>query len=79
MLICCMSGSLSFQKSICKFISQVINIDKFYHIKYLQKSKLGNYYSFPEIDNEDFVQLNDICGVLKDPKFDSRGHYFFNF
>ena len=42
-----------------------------------KKSKLENYYSFPDID-EDYEQLSGICGGLSEPKFDSQRHYFFN-
>ena len=61
-----------------KFIRQVIDIDKFYQVKYLTKSKLGNYCTFPGIDDEDYVEHSSIFRELEEPNFDSRGHYFFS-
>ena len=61
-----------------KFIGQVIDNDEFYHVKYLTKSKIGNYYTFPEIDDDDYVEHSRIYRKLEEPNFDNRGHYFFN-
>ncbi|GFY79556.1 hypothetical protein TNIN_499271 [Trichonephila inaurata madagascariensis] len=36
-----------------KFIEPVIEFNEFYPRKYLTKSPLGDYYSFPAIDDED--------------------------
>ncbi|GFY77616.1 hypothetical protein TNIN_235111 [Trichonephila inaurata madagascariensis] len=40
-----------------KFIGQVIEINEFYHRKYLTKSPLGDYYTFPAIDDEGCVEI----------------------
>ncbi|GFY41791.1 hypothetical protein TNIN_444221 [Trichonephila inaurata madagascariensis] len=61
-----------------KYIGQVIETNEFYHRKYLTKLPLENYYTFPAIDDEVCVEFNDICCVLREPKFDSRGHCFFS-
>ncbi|GFV13607.1 uncharacterized protein TNCV_68101 [Trichonephila clavipes] len=54
-----------------KFIGQVIDINEFYHIKYLTKSPLGDYYTFPAIDDEDRVEFSDVCRIQLEPNFDS--------
>ncbi|GFV67687.1 hypothetical protein TNCV_4623671 [Trichonephila clavipes] len=41
-----------------KFIGQVIEINEFYHRKYLTKLPLGDYYTFPEIDDEGCVEFS---------------------
>ncbi|GFY46864.1 hypothetical protein TNIN_172901 [Trichonephila inaurata madagascariensis] len=61
-----------------KFTGQVIEINEFYHRKYLTKSPLGDYYTFPAIDDEGCVEFSDICCILREPNFDSRDHCFFN-
>lgn len=64
---------------MCSFIGQVVEKNgDLYHVKYLTKSKLGNYYIFPELDDEDNVEVSSIIRILDEPRFDSRGHYFFN-
>ncbi|GFY49531.1 uncharacterized protein TNIN_283351 [Trichonephila inaurata madagascariensis] len=54
-----------------KFIGQVIDIKEFYHLKYLTKSPLGDYYTFPAIDDEARVEFSDVCRILLEPNFDS--------
>ncbi|GFY46356.1 uncharacterized protein TNIN_121451 [Trichonephila inaurata madagascariensis] len=54
-----------------KFIRQVKEINEFYHRKYLTKSPLGDYYTFPAIDDEGCVEDGDktskYFGFLQEP------------
>lgn len=66
------------KKAITQYIGQVIGKDgKFLTIKYLVKSKIGDYYTFPETDDVDEIEETSIIKIFDEPTFNNRGHYRF--
>lgn len=62
------------KKAITQYIGQVIGKDgKFLTIKYLVKSKIGDYYTFPETDDDDEIEETSIIKILDKPTFNNRG------
>lgn len=66
------------KKPIKQFIGQVIDQNgDLLSVKYLKKSKIGNYYTFPESDDTDEIEKSSVIKILEEPNFDNRGHYKF--
>lgn len=66
------------KKSCKQFVGQIIEINEdLASVKYLTKSKFGDYYTFPEKDDVDEIETSNILKIFTEPTFNSRGHYKF--
>lgn len=66
------------KNSIKNFIGQITGMDgKDFIVKYVRKSSIGDYYTFPDNDDTDIVEKHQIINILKEPQLNNRGHYIF--
>lgn len=70
---------VKFNKWPCINVVLQSAINGLFTVKYLIKSPFGEKYTFPENDDADEVEINQIIQILDEPIFDTRGHYTFNF
>ena len=68
------------KRSKSQFIGKIMSVDSdgMYEVKFLKKSKIGQFYVFPENDDTDIIEKRQIVELLNEPNFNSRGHYVFD-
>jgi hypothetical protein len=63
-----------------EFIGKIMSINGDTHeAKYLKKSKIGNFYVFPEAEDTYYIEITQILESLNEPKFNNQGHYFLTY
>jgi len=46
------------------------------HVSFLRKTQ-GGHYVYPAIEDESIVLFGEIQEILPEPRFDRRGHFYF--
>lgn len=59
------------QEFNCKIMD--IEGDNTYEVKFLNKSRIGEFYVFPDAEDRDFIEKRQIIETLNDPTFNNQG------